>query len=219
MILLIMCGHFLFVATPTLLPHSQFFIHMSPHSSVVLFSPCKLTTARSLTTSPSAIFLRPTAPFFALTCPYTSQQNGCAERVIRTLNDCVRTLLFHSYVPPRFWPDALATASLLINIWQCRSHWNYTPHQLLFGAVPSYDGLRIFGCLCYPSTASIAPHKLAPRSFLASSLVILPTPKITGAMIQCPTMFLLRGMCTLMSWCSHFSRYYHPQRLPRRGSP
>nr|XP_045086675.1 cyclin-dependent kinase inhibitor 1C-like [Aegilops tauschii subsp. strangulata] len=40
-----------------------------------------------------------------------SQQNGRAEHVIRTLNDCVRTLLFHSYVPPRFWPDALVTAS------------------------------------------------------------------------------------------------------------
>src|SRR3954469_19928944 len=28
---------------------------------------------------------------------------------------------------------------------------------------PSYDGLRIFGCLCYPSTTSTTPHKLAPR--------------------------------------------------------
>ena len=55
-----------------------------------------------------------------LTCPYTSQQNGRAERVLRTLNDCVRTLLFHDHVPPRFWPDALATASLLINICPCR---------------------------------------------------------------------------------------------------
>ena len=65
---------------------------------------------------------------FRLTCPYTSQQNGSTEHVIRTLNDCVRTLLFHSYVPPRFWPDALATASLLIHIRPCRSRWNYTPH-------------------------------------------------------------------------------------------
>ena len=84
---------------------------------------------------------------FRLTCPYTSQQNGRAERILRTLNDCVRTLLFHANVPPRFWPDALATASLLINIRLCRPRWNYAPHHLLFGAPPSYDGLRIFGCL------------------------------------------------------------------------
>ncbi|XP_073355159.1 uncharacterized protein [Aegilops tauschii subsp. strangulata] len=72
---------------------------------------------------------------FRLTCPYMSQQNGRAESVIRTLNDCVRTLLFHSYVPPRFWPDALVTANLLINIRPCRPRWNYTPHRLLFGTV------------------------------------------------------------------------------------
>ena len=99
---------------------------------------------------------------FRLTCPYTSQQNGRAERILRTLNDCVRTLLFHSNVPARFWPDALATATLLVNIRPCRPRWNYAPHHLLFGTPPSYDGLRIFGCLCYPSTASTTPHKLAP---------------------------------------------------------
>ena len=39
---------------------------------------------------------------FRLTCPYTSQQNGRAERVLHTLNDYVRTLLFHANVPPSF---------------------------------------------------------------------------------------------------------------------
>jgi histone deacetylase 1/2 len=33
---------------------------------------------------------------FRLTCPYTSAQNGKAERIIRTLNDCVRSLLVHA---------------------------------------------------------------------------------------------------------------------------
>nr|XP_051202001.1 uncharacterized protein LOC127315563 [Lolium perenne] len=56
---------------------------------------------------------------FRLTCPYTSQQNGRAERILRTLNDCVRTLLFHSHAqvtssqspeetPPRHRAPALA---------------------------------------------------------------------------------------------------------------
>ncbi|XP_071681837.1 uncharacterized protein [Lolium perenne] len=53
---------------------------------------------------------------FRLTCPYTSSQNGRAERMLRTLNDCVPTLLFHASMPPRFWPDALATTTLLVNI-------------------------------------------------------------------------------------------------------
>ncbi|KAK1652529.1 hypothetical protein QYE76_070334 [Lolium multiflorum] len=84
--------------------------------------------------------------FFRLTCPYTSSQNGRAERMLRTLNDCVCTLLFHASMPPRFWPDALATATLLVNIRQCRVRWSYTPHHLLYGAPPAYDDLRIFGC-------------------------------------------------------------------------
>ena len=58
---------------------------------------------------------------FRLTCPYTSQQNGRAEHVLCTINDCVCTLLFHAHVPPPFWPDALATATLLINIRPCRT--------------------------------------------------------------------------------------------------
>ncbi|XP_039815175.1 uncharacterized protein LOC120678083 [Panicum virgatum] len=33
---------------------------------------------------------------FRLSCPYTSQQNGKAERILCTLNDCARTLLVHS---------------------------------------------------------------------------------------------------------------------------
>src|SRR3954466_9332191 len=73
-------------------------------------------------------------------------------------------LLFHANVPPRFWPDVLATASLLLNIRPCRPRWNYAPHHLLFGTPSSYDDLRIFGCLCYPSTADTSSHKLAPRS-------------------------------------------------------
>ena len=114
---------------------------------------------------------------FRLTCPYTSQQNGRAERVLRTLNDCVRTLLFHANVPPRFWPDALATASLLINIRPCRTRGNFAPHHLLFGTPPSYAELRIFGCLCYPSIASTTPHKLAPRSVACIFLGYPPNTK------------------------------------------
>jgi histone deacetylase 1/2 len=110
---------------------------------------------------------------FRLTCPYTSQQNGHAERILRTLNDYVRTLLFHAYMPPRFWPDALATATILINIRPCRSRWHYAPHHLLFGAPPSYDDLRIFGCRCNPSTAATAPQKLAPLSLPCVFLALL----------------------------------------------
>jgi hypothetical protein len=115
---------------------------------------------------------------FRLTCPYTSQQNGRAKRILRTLNDCVRTLLFHAYMPPCLWPDALATATLLINIRPCCSRWQYTPHHLLFGTPPSYTDLRIFGCRYYPARpplsriSSLMTHKY--RGSQQSSREVLP---------------------------------------------
>lgn len=99
-----------------------------------------------------------------LTCPYTSQQIGCAERVLRTINDGVRALLFQASVPSSFWPDALAASTYLLNRRPYRPRDNISPFELLFGAPPDYSHLRTFGCLCYPNTEATAPHKLAPRS-------------------------------------------------------
>jgi hypothetical protein len=35
-------------------------------------------------------------------CPYTSPQNGKAERMIRTTNDVMHTLLIQASLPTRF---------------------------------------------------------------------------------------------------------------------
>lgn len=98
------------------------------------------------------------------TCPYTSQQNGRAERVLCTLNDSLRTMLLQVGASPSFWPDALATATYLLNRLPCRVCQNITPYELLLSTPPIYDHLQTFGCLCYPNTASTAAHKLASRS-------------------------------------------------------
>jgi len=52
---------------------------------------------------------------FRLSCPYTSPQNGKAERVLRTLNNSVRALLIHASMPPPYWVEALAVATHLLN--------------------------------------------------------------------------------------------------------
>ncbi|KAF8723025.1 hypothetical protein HU200_022172 [Digitaria exilis] len=99
-----------------------------------------------------------------LSCPYTSQQNGKAECIIRTLNDCVRTMLLHNSTPLSFWAEAPQTATYLLNRRPCRATGTTTPHQLLLGVPPTYDDLRVFGCLCYPNTTATSAHKLSPRS-------------------------------------------------------
>ncbi|WVZ87055.1 hypothetical protein U9M48_033752 [Paspalum notatum var. saurae] len=99
-----------------------------------------------------------------MSCPYTSAQNGKAERMIRTTNDVMRTLLFQASLPARFWAESLHTATYLINRLPSTASPAPTPHHALFGTPPRYDHLRVFGCACYPNTSATAPHKLAPRS-------------------------------------------------------
>nr|GEZ47179.1 ribonuclease H-like domain-containing protein [Tanacetum cinerariifolium] len=49
-------------------------------------------------------------------CPKTSQQNGKSERMVRTINNIIRTLLFQANLPPTFWVEALNMAIHLLNI-------------------------------------------------------------------------------------------------------
>jgi hypothetical protein len=99
-----------------------------------------------------------------MSCPYTFPQNDRAERMIRTTNDVVRSLLFQASLPTHYWAEALATATYLLNRLPTKAVAHPTPYFALFGIHPSYDHLRVFGCACYPNLASTAPHKLAPRS-------------------------------------------------------
>ena len=119
---------------------------------------------REFDNSASCAFFATHGIALRLMCPYTSQQNGRAERVLRTLNDDIRSLLFQASIPSSFWPDALAASTYLLNRRPCRPRHNAVPFELLFGSPPDYNHLRVFRCLCYPNTTSTAPNKLSPRS-------------------------------------------------------
>nr|CAB3503089.1 unnamed protein product [Digitaria exilis] len=94
-----------------------------------------------------------------MSCPYTSSQNGKAERIIRSINNVAS-------MPPSYWVEALSTATLLLNILPTKTLAFATPHLALFGTPATYDHLWVFGCKCYPNLSATARHKLAPRSAL-----------------------------------------------------
>jgi hypothetical protein len=52
---------------------------------------------------------------YHLSCPYTSSQNGKAERVIRTTNDIMHTLLLQAHMSLQYWVVALHTSTYLLN--------------------------------------------------------------------------------------------------------
>jgi hypothetical protein len=96
--------------------------------------------------------------------PYTSPQNGKAERIICTINNVIQTLLIQASLPKRYWAEGLHTAVYLLNRLPTKTISAACPHVALFGSTPSYEHLRIFGCTCYPNIVATAPYKLTSRS-------------------------------------------------------
>jgi hypothetical protein len=84
--------------------------------------------------------------------------------MLRPINNTVRTLLIHAFMPPTYWVEALSTAILLINQLPSTTTPTSTPFKLLHNKEPTYQDLRVFGCLCYPNTSATTAHKLPPRS-------------------------------------------------------
>nr|GEV81536.1 retrovirus-related Pol polyprotein from transposon TNT 1-94 [Tanacetum cinerariifolium] len=79
--------------------------------------------------------------------PKTPQQNGIAERKIRTLIEAARTILLDSLLPILFWAEAVNTACYVQNRVLVTKPHNKTPYGLLHGRTPSIGFMRPFGCL------------------------------------------------------------------------
>ncbi|XP_071713505.1 uncharacterized protein [Rutidosis leptorrhynchoides] len=95
-------------------------------------------------------------------CAQTSQQNGKSERMLRTINNLIRTLLFQAHLPPTYWVEALHMAAYILNILPSSAINHDVPYTRLYHHKPNYTTLRVFGCLCYPHLNTT--NKLAPRS-------------------------------------------------------
>ncbi|CAH9056104.1 unnamed protein product, partial [Cuscuta epithymum] len=93
-------------------------------------------------------------------CPHTHHQNGVVERKHRTIVEKGLSLLAHSSLPFKFWDAAFATSVHLINRTPSKSISNSSPYFQLFGSVPDYSFLRVFGCSCYPFLRPYNKHKM-----------------------------------------------------------
>lgn len=69
----------------------------------------------------------------------------------------MRTTLLQSFVPLSLWHHALKTVTYPLNILPTTILHNKTPAEVLFGRVPSYDHLRVFGCLyiCFSNLSDL----------------------------------------------------------------
>lgn len=82
-----------------------------------------------------------------ISCPYTPQQNGLAERKHRHIVEMGLALLSQSGFPATFWDDSFTTAVHIINRLPSPNTDFVSPFEILFKSKPQYHDLKLFGCL------------------------------------------------------------------------
>ena len=80
------------------------------------------------------------------TAPYNPPQNGVAERMNRTIQEKIRSMLSNASLPNGFWAEALATAIHLINRSPNKKLESKVAEEVWSGKPPLYKHLRVFGC-------------------------------------------------------------------------
>lgn len=99
---------------------------------------------------------------------HTPSQNSLVEHTIRHLVETMCTLLLHGHMPPKFLTDKLLTTTYITNQIPTSALNSGTSFECLFGTLPDYTSMRIFGCLCHPLHVSNLVNKLEPKSSLCA---------------------------------------------------
>jgi hypothetical protein len=99
-----------------------------------------------------------------LTVPKNPEQNGVAERVNRTITEMVRCMLADSKLPPKFWAEAMVTATYIRNRCPTTKLHDVTPHEALYQEKPSVGHLRRFGCAAYAHIPQTERKKLDTKT-------------------------------------------------------
>lgn len=107
--------------------------------------------------------------------PHQPQQNGRAERFMRTLMDKAEAMRHEACFPPSWWEFAVEHAAHVYNRTPLRrANWK-TPYELVYNEAPAVDHLRVFGCGAYVQIpADVRINKLAPKSELMTYLGTAP---------------------------------------------
>ena len=97
------------------------------------------------------------------TAPYSPQQNGVAERKNRTLKDMMNAMLISFGLPQNLWGEAILSANYILNKLP-RKKTKKTPYELWKGKMPSYQFLKVWGCLAKVAVPNLKRIKIGSKS-------------------------------------------------------
>ncbi|KAL0443868.1 UNVERIFIED_CONTAM: Retrovirus-related Pol polyprotein from transposon RE2 [Sesamum latifolium] len=72
--------------------------------------------------------------------------------------------MFQTSLPIKFWGESILTATFLINRTPTKVLNRQSPFQVLFGRNPSYNHLRVFGCLYFATNVDPQKSKFQKRA-------------------------------------------------------
>ena len=99
-----------------------------------------------------------------MTAPYSSSQNGVAERFNRTHMELARSMLVAKGLPSFLWDEAVAHANYLRNRVGTGALVDRTPYEAWFGVKPNVSHLREFGCDVWVLDETLNLSKLKPKA-------------------------------------------------------
>ncbi|KAJ3708562.1 hypothetical protein LUZ61_012267 [Rhynchospora tenuis] len=101
---------------------------------------------------------------FQVSCPYTPQQNGVAERKHRHIVELGLASMFHAGLPLKYWDLIFESVVHVINRLLASDHHSFSPFEKLFSHKPDYSFFHVLGCTCFPLLRPYNTHKLEARS-------------------------------------------------------
>ena len=96
-------------------------------------------------------------------CPYTSAQNGVAERKNRHLLEVVRSLLFTMNLSKAYWGHAVLVSAYFINRMPLKTLNFLSPLEVLQGMNSYIIPPKVFGHVCFVHIRTAG--KLVSRAF------------------------------------------------------
>lgn len=98
------------------------------------------------------------------TAPYTPEQNGRAEREIRTIMESARSMLYARDMPLKLWAEAVSCAVYLLNRTSSSQTKDISPYELWTGNKPCLKHVRVFGSQGYVHVPDEKRKKLDKKS-------------------------------------------------------